>query len=71
MWRRALKRKREEAVRHEAASPRQAPGGGAPTRGVDPDTERTLAAHERPQDVSDPRTTNSGHGKKTADKWNQ
>jgi len=23
------------------------------------------------QDVPDPRTTNSGHGKKTADKWNQ
>jgi hypothetical protein len=23
------------------------------------------------QDVQDPRTTNSGHGKKTADKWNQ
>ena len=23
------------------------------------------------QDVEDPRTKNSGHGKKTADKWNQ
>jgi hypothetical protein len=24
-----------------------------------------------PQDVLDPRAKNSGHGKKTADKWNQ
>jgi hypothetical protein len=24
-----------------------------------------------PQDVTDPRAKNSGHGKKTADKWNQ
>jgi hypothetical protein len=24
-----------------------------------------------PQDARDPRTKNSGHGKKTADKWNQ
>lgn len=71
MWRRALKRKREEAARHEAASPRQAPGGGTPTRGVDPAAERKLAAHERPQDVPDPRTKGAGHGQKTADKWNQ
>jgi hypothetical protein len=25
----------------------------------------------RPQDVPDPRTKSSGHGKSTADKWNQ
>jgi hypothetical protein len=26
---------------------------------------------DRPQDTLDPRAKNSGHGKKTADKWNQ
>ena len=26
---------------------------------------------DRPQDVPDPRTKSSGHGKKTADKWNK
>jgi hypothetical protein len=26
---------------------------------------------DRSQDVPDPRTKSSGHGKKTADKWNQ
>jgi hypothetical protein len=26
---------------------------------------------KRPQDELDPRAKNSGHGKKTADKWNQ
>jgi len=26
---------------------------------------------DRPQDTVDPRAKNSGHGKKTADKWNQ
>jgi hypothetical protein len=30
-----------------------------------------LAAHERPPDEFDPRAKSSGHGKKTADKWNQ
>jgi hypothetical protein len=30
-----------------------------------------LVEHGRPQDVRDPRAKNSGHGKKTADKWNQ
>jgi hypothetical protein len=30
-----------------------------------------LAGNDRPQDVPDPRTKSSGHGKKTADKWNQ
>ena len=26
---------------------------------------------DRPQDTVDPRAKDSGHGKKTADKWNQ
>lgn len=33
--------------------------------------EESLVAHERPQGEVDPRTKNSGHGQKTADKWNQ
>ena len=33
--------------------------------------EQRLEAADRPPDVDDPRTKSSGHGKKTADKWNQ
>ena len=33
--------------------------------------EESRLAHERPQDESSVRAKNSGHGKKTADKWNQ
>ena len=33
--------------------------------------EQSLDAADRPPDVDDPRTKSSGHGKKTADKWNQ
>ena len=33
--------------------------------------EEKLRAHERPQDVGDPRAKNTGHKKVTADKWNQ
>jgi hypothetical protein len=69
LWKRALRRKREEAERHAAASPRQAPGTGG--QGVDPDAERKLGAREPSQDVPDPRAKSSGHGQKTADKWNQ
>jgi hypothetical protein len=70
MWKRALKRKREEAAQHNAAPPRQGPAGATPA-GVNPNAEAKLIAHERPQGVVDPRTKNSGHGQKTADKWNQ
>jgi hypothetical protein len=33
--------------------------------------EDSLAARERPQDEMSIRAKSSGHGKKTADKWNQ
>jgi hypothetical protein len=33
--------------------------------------EQSIDAADRPPDVDDPRTKSSGHGKKTADKWNQ
>jgi hypothetical protein len=32
---------------------------------------QSIEAADRPPDVDDPRTKSSGHGKKTADKWNQ
>jgi hypothetical protein len=35
-----------------------------------PPKEQEVLRHG-PQDVSDVRAKNSGHGKKTADKWNQ
>ena len=43
-----------------------------PERPGRPENE-PLSRDEQPaeQDVRDPRTKNSGHGKKTADKWNQ
>ncbi|HEY0416983.1 MAG TPA: hypothetical protein VGC78_11395 [Gaiellaceae bacterium] len=36
---------------------------------VSPEDE--MRKPEYPQDALDPRAKNSGHGKKTADKWNQ
>jgi hypothetical protein len=33
--------------------------------------ERQLLANDQPPDTLDPRAKSSGHGKKTADKWNQ
>lgn len=33
--------------------------------------EHSLIAHDRPQDEFSPRAKNTGHKKKTADKWNQ
>jgi len=33
--------------------------------------EEKMRDEARPQDTLDPRAKNSGHGKKTADKWNQ
>jgi hypothetical protein len=36
---------------------------------VNPSAESSL--RQGPQDTSDARAKNSGHGKKTADKWNQ
>jgi hypothetical protein len=33
--------------------------------------EQSLVSRERPQDAGDVRAKNSGHKKKTADKWNQ
>jgi hypothetical protein len=35
------------------------------------DRQRGLYDPSRPQDTADTRAKSSGHGKKTADKWNQ
>jgi hypothetical protein len=32
---------------------------------------RDMTSQERPPDTLDPRAKSTGHGKKTADKWNQ
>jgi hypothetical protein len=62
-FRQAVEEKNEEARERSAAPP--ASGGGVP--------EEQPELHEpgRPQDTRDERAKSSGHGKKTADKWNQ
>jgi hypothetical protein len=68
-FRDAVDRKSAEA---EAASevPGPNPGrGGAPVTAEEEQAPRTERG--RPQDVRSVRDKNSGHGKKTADKWNQ
>jgi hypothetical protein len=35
------------------------------------DTQREIFAARTPQDVTSVRAKSTGHGKKTADKWNQ
>jgi hypothetical protein len=64
----AVERKNDEAERrsHES-SPAE---GAEPVGGVHGDQE-SLIEDGRTQDVRSPRDKNSGHGKKTADKWNQ
>jgi hypothetical protein len=36
-----------------------------------PNPSEHMRAPDRPQETVDPRAKNTGHGKKTADKWNQ
>jgi hypothetical protein len=62
----AVERKNEEARRKSE----QGPDGVEPTGGVHGDQE-SLTEHGRTQDVRSPRDKSTGHGKKTADKWNQ
>jgi hypothetical protein len=62
----AVDRKSEAA---EAASHVQSPGGTPPE--AIQGTQAPLEEDGRVQDVFSVRDKNSGHGKKTADKWNQ
>ena len=62
----AVERKSEAA---EEASHGQAPGG--PSGEAIQGTQRSLEEDGRAQDVFSVRDKSSGHGHKTADKWNQ
>jgi hypothetical protein len=68
-----LERFREAVDRKSAAAEAASHAGGPPgadPRGIEGD-QRSLHEDGRTQDVSGVRDKNSGHGKKTADKWNQ
>jgi hypothetical protein len=41
------------------------------TQAPAPNPSEQMRDPGRPQDTLDPRAKNAGHGKKTADKWNQ
>jgi hypothetical protein len=64
---RAVERKKEEAL----AASHQAPGAGSRGGSASEAEQEPLHEPGRPQDVRSVRDKNSGHGKKTADKWNQ
>lgn len=54
------------AVEHKSAEARERAEANRLQR-----EEESLNSDDRPQDEMDPRAKSSGHGKKTADKWNQ
>ena len=61
----AVERKKQESKEaSEATGPQHS--GGPPVKGDQPDL-----VQQGPQDVRDERRKSSGHGQKTADKWNQ
>jgi hypothetical protein len=63
-FRQAVEEKNEGARERSEAAPQAADGGL-------PEEQPELHEQGRPQDTRDERAKNSGHGKKTADKWNQ
>jgi hypothetical protein len=64
----AVERRKEEAERRSREHRPAGHGGGEEAI---PSLEDELRSAARTQDDLDPRAKNSGHGKKTADKWNQ
>jgi hypothetical protein len=67
----AVERKKaeaEEASRHPERSPRTGDGVKLDPTG---DAQPGIQTDDRNQDAFSIRQKNSGHGKKTADKWNQ
>jgi hypothetical protein len=63
----AVERKKAQSkAAAEHAGPSDAKGEGAI-----PEEQQSLIERARPQDTRDPRAKNEGHGKRTADKWNQ
>jgi hypothetical protein len=67
-FRDAVDRKSAEAEAASQATAERPPGADDPNA-VEEQAPRTERG--RPQDVRSVRDKNSGHGKKTADKWNQ
>ena len=65
---RALERKHEEAQRRARDNQ---PRAGDEERSEEQGQEAQLTGHDRPQDELSVRAKNTGHRKKTADKWNQ
>jgi hypothetical protein len=61
----AVEKKKRDA---EAASRKPSDADWQPSVSGD---EPSLYEPGRPQDTLDPRAKSAGHGKKTADKWNQ
>ena len=61
-FRQAVEEKNEDA---------QAAGAPHPGAAGSPGEQPELNERGRPQDTRDERAKSSGHGKKTADKWNQ
>ncbi len=67
-FREAVDRKSAES---EAASEATGSPGGSASPVTAEDEQAPRIETGRPQDVRSARDKNSGHGKKTADKWNQ
>jgi hypothetical protein len=70
------KQEREQFKAAVEKKKREAEAASRKTSDTDPENhvsgdEQSLYEHSRPQDTLDPRAKNAGHGKKTADKWNQ
>jgi hypothetical protein len=65
-FREALERKKQESKERSEQNPAQSP----PRSGIEPE-QAPRVEDGRTQDARDPRKKNTGHGKKTADKWNQ
>ena len=68
-FREAVDRKSAEAEEASKATAHQPPGSGSSVTAEGEQAPRIEPG--RPQDVRSVRDKNSGHGKKTADKWNQ
>jgi hypothetical protein len=69
-FRQAVERKSEEA-REASESTRHSPAEPVPPAAGGGGVQESLVARGTPQDVASARDKNEGHGKKTADKWNQ
>jgi len=60
-------RRHPERLEQDAEQPTPTPGDDTPTNAPD----EKMRGADRTQDDLSVRAKNSGHGKKTADKWNQ